>query len=99
SKYARVAVTRETRSPWEFLTTPSEHELRPILAGYGQLVQRPAGLPGPGGTSASPTHLLRVYLIDHQQRIRNIYGPDFLAPRLLVADIRTLLFEERQARR
>jgi cytochrome oxidase Cu insertion factor (SCO1/SenC/PrrC family) len=98
-KYARVAVTRETRSPWEFLTTSSERELRPILAGYGQLVQRPAGPPGPGVTSASPTHLLRVFLIDPQQRIRNIYGLDFLDPRLLLADIRTLLLEERQARR
>ena len=97
--YARVAATRERRSAWEFLTTPSERELAPILAGYGQLVQRPAGPPVPGTTAASPTHLLRVYLIDRQQRIRNIYGLDFLDPRLLMADIRTLLLEERQARR
>jgi cytochrome oxidase Cu insertion factor (SCO1/SenC/PrrC family) len=99
AKYARVAATRETRSAWEFLTTPSERELRPILAGYGQLVQRPAGPRVPGVTAASPTHLLRVYLVDRQQRIRNIYGLDFLDPRLLLADIRTLLLEEQQARR
>jgi protein SCO1 len=98
-KYARVAATRETRSAWEFLTTRSERELRPILAGYGQLVQRPAGPPVPGVTATSPTHLLRVYLVDRQQRIRNIYGLDFLDPRLLLADIRTLLLEEQQARR
>jgi cytochrome oxidase Cu insertion factor (SCO1/SenC/PrrC family) len=99
ARYARVAATRERRSAWEFLTTPSERELAPILAGYGQLVQRPAGPPPPGATAVSPTHLLRVYLIDRQQRIRNIYGLDFLDPRLLVADVRTLLLEERQARR
>lgn len=99
AKYGRVAVTRETRSPWEFLTTPSEKELAPILAGYGQLVQRPTGLPAPGVQATSPTHMLRVYLIDRQQRIRNIYGLDFLDPRLLMADVQTLMLEERQARR
>jgi cytochrome oxidase Cu insertion factor (SCO1/SenC/PrrC family) len=99
AKYARVAATRETRSPWEFLTTASDRELAPILAGYGQLVQRPSGPPVPGVTAASPTHLLRVYLIDRQQRVRNIYGLDFLDPRLLMADVQTLLLEERQARR
>jgi cytochrome oxidase Cu insertion factor (SCO1/SenC/PrrC family) len=93
ARYAQVAATRQTRSPWEFLTTASERQLAPILAGYGQVVQRPAGSPAP------PTHLLRVYLIDRQQRIRNIYGLDFLDPRLLLADVRTLLQEDRTARR
>jgi cytochrome oxidase Cu insertion factor (SCO1/SenC/PrrC family) len=94
AKYSRVAATRETRSPWEFLTTTSERQLQPILDAYGQLVQRPAD-PAAG----SPTHLLRVYLIDRQLRIRNIYGLDFLDPRLLLADVRTLLLEDREARR
>jgi cytochrome oxidase Cu insertion factor (SCO1/SenC/PrrC family) len=94
AKYSRVAATRETRSPWEFLTTTSDRQLAPILAAYGQLVQRPADPSAPG-----PTHLLRVYLIDRQLRIRNIYGLDFLDPRLLLADVRTLLLEDREARR
>ena len=94
AKYSRVAATRETRSPWDFLTTASDRELQPILAAYGQLVQRP-----PGPAAAAPTHLLRVYLIDRQQRIRNIYGLDFLDPRLLLADVRTLMLESREARR
>ena len=94
ARYSRVAATQETRSPWEFLTTASDRQLAPILAAYGQLVQRP-----PGPAAAAPTHLLRVYLIDRQQRIRNIYGLDFLDPRLLLADVRTLLLEDRQARR
>ncbi|HEX2500567.1 MAG TPA: SCO family protein [Methylomirabilota bacterium] len=99
ARYGAVAATRERRSAWEFLTTSSERELAPILAGYGQLVQRPAGPLVPGVTAASPTHLLRVYLIDRQQRVRNIYGLDFLDPRLLMADVQTLLLEERQAQR
>jgi cytochrome oxidase Cu insertion factor (SCO1/SenC/PrrC family) len=79
------------RAVWHRLTTASEQDLAPILAGYGQVVERP---PDP---VAGPTHLLRVYLIDRRQRIRNIYGLDFLDPRLLLADVRTLLEEERQA--
>ena len=94
AKYSRVAAAREARSPWEFLTTASERQLGPILAAYGQVVQRPAG-----PVAAGPTHLLRVYLIDRHLRIRNIYGLDFLDPRLLLADVRTLLLEGREARR
>ncbi len=56
--------------------------------------QRPAD-----PAAAGPTHLLRVYLIDRQLRIRNIYGLDFLGPRLLLADVRTLVLEDREARR
>jgi len=93
ARYSRVAATREPRSPWEFLTTASDRQLAPILAAYGQLVQRP---PRP---AAAPTHLLRVYLIDRQLRIRNIYGLEFLDPRLLLADVRTLLLEDRTVRR
>jgi cytochrome oxidase Cu insertion factor (SCO1/SenC/PrrC family) len=94
AKYSRVAATREARSPWEFLTTASDRQLAPILAGYGQVVQRSTDPSAPG-----PSHLLRVYLIDRQLRIRNIYGLDFLDPRLLLADVRTLLLEDREARR
>ena len=59
------------------------------LAGYGQIVTRT----GPGDGPLH--HLLRVYLIDRRGRVRNIYGLEFLDPRLLLADIRTLLLEER----
>jgi protein SCO1/2 len=75
------------------LTTSSERALAPILAGYGQLVSRPAST-----QSAGLTHRLRVYLIDAQRRIRNIYGLDFLDPDLLLADVRTLLLEETDRR-
>ena len=39
-------------------------------------------------------HQLRVYLVDRQRRIRNIYGLGFLDPRLLLTDVLTLLAEE-----
>jgi cytochrome oxidase Cu insertion factor (SCO1/SenC/PrrC family) len=92
ARYARPGLPGRA-SEWDRLTTASPGALAPILAGYGQVVTRP---PAPG---AGLTHRLRVYLIDRQQRIRNIYGLDFLDPRLLIADVRTLLQEGAEARR
>ncbi|MGB1879956.1 MAG: photosynthetic protein synthase I, partial [Gammaproteobacteria bacterium] len=80
---------------WLDLTTASEAELQPILNDYDQLARRRVDDAG------RPTdvfgHQLRAYLIDRQQRIRNIYGLGFMDPRLLVADVQTLLAEERGA--
>jgi cytochrome oxidase Cu insertion factor (SCO1/SenC/PrrC family) len=93
ARYGRPPSPWGRASEWDRLTTASPGALAPILAGYGQVVTRP---PGPG---AGLTHRLRVYLIDGQQRIRNIYGLDFLDPRLLIADVRTLLLEGVEVRR
>ena len=75
---------------WLFATTKSEQQLEPILQAYGQSVMRVASLDSEISTFA---HMLRVFLIDEHQRIRNIYSTDFLHPELLIADIRTLLLE------
>jgi len=92
--YAALAEA-EGKCPWDFLTTASRRELDPILQGFGQVVDRE-----PPGRAVSGTinHLLRVYLIDRRGAIRNIYGLGFLDPRLLLADIRTLLMEEQAAK-
>jgi cytochrome oxidase Cu insertion factor (SCO1/SenC/PrrC family) len=94
ARYARPRDLAGQASEWDRLTTASDRALAPILAGYGQLVARPAS-----NQSAGLTHRLRVYLIDPQRRIRNIYGLDFLDPDLLLADVRTLLLEEAVNRR
>jgi len=80
-------------SPWAMLTTGSTRELRPILERYGQAIA-PRRDPQTGAVTGF-THQLRVYLIDGRKRIRNIYGLGFLDPRLLLADVRTLILEER----
>lgn len=79
---------------WLFLTAPSEQALAPILDGFGQVRQRSPKSDDPFGLFS---HLLRVYLIDARKRVRNIYGVGFLDPQLLLADIRTLLLEEKAA--
>jgi cytochrome c peroxidase len=76
---------------WVFLTAESEAALAPLLEAYGQtrLPERDAE----GRALGTFSHLLRVFLIDREGRIRNVYGASFLDPELLEADLRTLLLE------
>jgi hypothetical protein len=39
-------------------------------------------------------HVLRVFLIDREGRIRDIHSSATLDPRLVLADVKTLLLEE-----
>ncbi len=74
---------------WQFLTTASERQLQPLLEGYPQNVEKIYD--DQGRFTGTFSHLLRVYLIDTDRQIRNIYSVDFLKPDILIADIETLL--------
>jgi len=90
ASYAHAAIAdpdAKRKVPWLFLTTPSKADLKPILEHYGQPV-------APRYGSDQLNHLLRLYLIDRQGQIRNIYGLGQLDPRFLLADIETLLLED-----
>ena len=77
---------------WQFLTTASWDDLAPILASYGQTVIR--DLDENGEPLPSFSHILRVFLIDPQQRVRNIYSVSFLDPELILNDARTVLLAD-----
>ncbi len=72
---------------WQFLTTSSQQALEPILDAYHQNVIPDAD---PTGQSSAFSHVLRVFLIDPQKRIRNIYSVDFLHDQLIINDVKTL---------
>jgi len=74
---------------WRFLTTDSEQQLQPILEKYKQSRQKQ--FDENGNFSGNFSHILRVYLIDPQGQIRNIYSVSFLHPDTLINDIKTLL--------
>ncbi|MFV0384037.1 SCO family protein [Paracoccus sp. (in: a-proteobacteria)] len=74
---------------WHVLTTASRARLQPILDGYGQVIDRQPD-------QETISHLLRIYLVDGQGRIRNIYGLGQIDPRLLMTDVETLMMEERR---
>lgn len=94
SDYSR-ALRKASGAEWRFLTTAGSEDLRPILTAYGQQVDRREDPHHPLGPYF---HLLRVYLIDRNGVIRNIYSSGLLDPRLVVTDIRTLLLEEGESR-
>lgn len=74
---------------WRFLTTASEDALQPIMQGYRQSIRKQYDAGGKfTGTFA---HVLRLYLIDRNKEIRNIYSASILHPDLLLNDIKTLL--------
>jgi len=77
---------------WRFLTTDSAEDLQPILEGYGQF--RRMFHDKEGNYTGSMSHVLRVYLIDRDKRIRNIYSAGFLHAETVMNDLETLLLEE-----
>ena len=86
-----VEIAEVGNARWLLLTTRGNKSLEPILDAYDQPVGR--RYHGAHHDSAI-NHPLRVYLIDRQGWIRNIYSAGFLDPRLILTDVRTLLIEE-----
>jgi len=91
--YSTLAAERPMAAPWYFVTTRSQAELQPILAAYGQIVDKKNNPLDPTGPL---NHILRVFLIDRAGKIRNIYSSGTLDPRLVLADVRTLIMESAQ---
>ena len=91
ARYGRVSMGAGQGADWLFLTTRNETELKPLLEAYGQRVDRRKTFSATGPLY----HPLRVYLIDKQQQIRNIYSYGLLDPRLVITDAQTLLMENK----
>lgn len=80
---------REPGDDWHFLTTPDDEALKHLLDSYNQFVIR--DVDADGQVVGSISHILRVYLIDQNREIRNIYSVSFLHPDIIVNDIRTIV--------
>ena len=77
---------------WHFLTTRAGRELAPMLEGFGQDVSVATGKP-PGARAPVLSHMLKVYLLDADGVVREIYSTSWLHPAVLLNDIKTLLQE------
>lgn len=80
------------RTRWTFLTPASPAALAPVLDDYGQDVRPLAS--ELGQPSGQLGHVLKVFLVDSDHRVRNIYSTGFLRADLLLNDILTLLAED-----
>lgn len=78
---------------WDFLTTASLRDLAPILDAYGQDVY--VGVdPVTKKAINAKSHVLKVFLIDRNHVIREIYTASYLGLDVVYNDILTLLMEE-----
>jgi protein SCO1/2 len=78
--------------PWHFLTTRSVEELAPILDGFGQEIELVTDDRGQARRTIS--HMLKLFLVDRDGRVREIYSTAFLHVDVMLNDIRTLVMEE-----
>jgi cytochrome oxidase Cu insertion factor (SCO1/SenC/PrrC family) len=76
---------------WRFVTAKSRAALQKILDAYDQAVAKRQNSADPQGPLF---HIVRVFLIDREGRIRNIYSSGTLDPRLVLGDVKTLLLEQ-----
>ena len=82
------------RFDWQFLTTRNETALQPILDAYQQNIQKIVD--EKGQFTGTYSHLLRVYLIDTDKNVRNIYSVDFLHADTVINDIKTILMGDQK---
>jgi cytochrome oxidase Cu insertion factor (SCO1/SenC/PrrC family) len=81
---------------WAFLTTERPRALVPLLDGFGQDVRIEVDAHGrPAGPLA---HVLKVFLLDEQAVVREIYTTAYLYPEVIMNDIKTLRLEDRRER-
>jgi len=91
-RMAQQRALHAPRSRWRFATGSSEAELRPLLDDFDQPV---AKLRFEDGVwSGLFRHVLKVFLLDREHRVRSIYSTGFLHPTLVVNDMKTLVAEE-----
>src|SRR5262245_49463635 len=76
---------------WRFATPETAERRRALLAGYDQRIAR-----APDGTIIHP---VRVFLLDGQGRVRQIYSQSYLRADVLVNDVETVLADETSAER
>ena len=96
--YGGAEMRDQSALRWHFLTSRSGKELAPLLDGFGQDVSVAAEQP-PGQRVPVLQHMLKVFLIDAEGSVREIYSTSFLQPAVLLGDIRTLMMERGRGRK
>lgn len=83
---------KSDRFEWQFLTARSVGELLPVLDGFGQDVS--VVVDDRGQPTRTVDHMLKLFLIDRQGSIREIYSLAYLQPQVMLNDIKTLALNE-----
>jgi len=91
-RLAKLRAPLQPRGEWIFLTSASDWEIRPVLDDFGQDALRLVSAED-GGSLGVIRHIAKVFLVDSDLAIRNIYSSGFLEPDMLLRDIETVLLE------
>lgn len=97
---ARMAEAREALSPrtnWHFLTSATPADLQPVLADFNQPVAKL--WQEDGNWSGLFRHVLKVFLLDADHQVRNIYSAGLFNAHLVLNDIETVLLEDQHTAR
>ena len=92
ARLAERQAMRARGSTWQFVTTHDEVSLAPLLDDFGQSISRLWNVDGTW--TGTYRHVLKVFLLDRERRVRNIYSVGFLDADLLWNDLETLLLAE-----
>ncbi len=91
-RMAEVKKALKPKSKWYFLTAADAFRLKPLLEDFNQPAVK---LLYPDGSwSGLFRHVLKVFLLDEEDRVRNIYSAGLLHPQLVLNDVKTLLLEK-----
>lgn len=88
----RKMVSKNSTLEWDVLTAGSVRELLPVLDDFGQDVSVESAADGTARRALH--HMLKMFLIDPQGVVREIYSLAYLQPAVIVNDIRTLALRE-----
>jgi protein SCO1/2 len=91
--FDRAYNSKEQIVKWHFISAWNEFFLQKTLQDFGQAIAD-----GTQDENVLINHLLKVFLIDREGWIREIYTSSFLTPDAVMTDIRTLVLEEGRAR-
>ncbi len=89
SRLADMRSLHQPRANWRFATAESDAALAPLLTDFDQRIDR---LHYPDGRDSGLfRHVLKVFLLDAEHRVRNVYSVGFLNAELVLADLKTLM--------
>ncbi len=86
---AQLRTHMSPKTDWRFLTAESASALRPVLVDYGQ--DAVPLLTADGRDARRMRHVAKVFLVDGEGAVRNVYSSGFLDDRILLRDLETLL--------
>jgi cytochrome c peroxidase len=90
-RLAEIRAGVAPRTTWHFLTASTPADLQAVLADFHQPVAKLWN--EDGSWSGLFRHVLKVYLLDANHQVRNIYSTGFFNTQLVMNDIETVLMD------